>query len=125
MAVAVAVAAILFAGFQTWYKRRQDARESGEDIEEKLHTNLQVQYIHVCARCNLASDLPICTLSTQSDAQAQERVLKRLEQASCLHSPPPSPPLHTLPVGTNMTKHIYAHTLSLASSQLSTDLNSR
>ena len=43
MAVAVGVAAIVFAVFQTWRKRRLDAKESGEDIEEKLEITLKAQ----------------------------------------------------------------------------------
>jgi len=32
-AVATSAAAVMSAAFQTWYKKRLDARESGEDIE--------------------------------------------------------------------------------------------
>jgi len=43
MACAVGVAALLSAAFQTWYKKRQDARESGQFIEDKLENNLSAQ----------------------------------------------------------------------------------
>jgi len=43
MACAVGVVALLSAAFQTWYKKRLDARESGKFIEDKLESNLSAQ----------------------------------------------------------------------------------
>jgi len=43
MACGVGVTAVLSAAFQTWYKKRRDARESGQFIEDKLESNLSAQ----------------------------------------------------------------------------------
>jgi hypothetical protein len=43
MAVATGVFAVLSTAFQTWYKRRRDKHQSGEDMEDKLDANLAAQ----------------------------------------------------------------------------------
>mmetsp|Transcript_32161 Transcript_32161/g.51824 ORF Transcript_32161/g.51824 Transcript_32161/m.51824 type:complete len:446 (+) Transcript_32161:326-1663(+) len=43
MACATGVCAVASAAFQTWYQKRVDKRESGQDIEEQLESTLQSQ----------------------------------------------------------------------------------